>query len=63
MATKIVKFLFAVAGLIFLVVGILPVLRGQELNASALSTAAVSLVLSLALRQRRKPIAQSGPGA
>jgi len=63
MATKVVKLLFAIAGLFFLVTGILPALRGQEVNAGALSTAAVFLVLSIALRQRRRPIAPPGPGA
>ena len=63
MATKIAKVLFLIAGLLGLVAGLLPLLRGQELNTSALTFAVVFLVLALALRPRPTSAAPSGPGA
>jgi hypothetical protein len=63
MATKIAKIIFAVVGLLFVIAGLLPMLRGQSMNTSALSTAAVLFLLALFLRARRPPASSPGPGA
>jgi len=61
-ATKVAKVLLAFVGLLFLVAGLLPVVRGEPANTSSLSTAALFLVLALALRPRRQQ-PPPGPGA
>ena len=55
MATKVAKVIFAFVGLLFLIAGLLPAMRGQPLNTSSLSGAVVFFSLALALRPRRQP--------
>ena len=61
-ATKVVKVLFFVAGLLFLVGGLVPALKGHEINTSSLSTAVVFLLLAVGLKARRPPTASPPPG-
>jgi len=60
MATKIAKVIFALVGLLAVVVGLAPILRGQAINTGALSTAAVFFLLALAVRPRRPPAPPPG---
>ena len=55
MATKIAKVILALVGLLFLIAGVLPYLRGQSLNTSSLSVAVAFFVLALGLPPRRQP--------
>lgn len=63
MATKITKIIFGLLGLVIAIAVLLPALRGQPVNTSALSTAAVLLLLALVLRPRRPPTSPTKPGA
>jgi len=53
--------LFVIAGLLFLIAGLVPALKGNEINTSSLGAAVVFLVLAVALKPRRPPTS-SPPG-
>ncbi len=53
--TKVAKIIFGIVGLLFLIAGLLPALRGESLNNGFLGTATVFFLLALGLRPRRKP--------
>jgi len=62
-ATKIIRVILALGGLLVAIAGLLPLLRGESMNTSALSKAAVLFLFALVLRPRRPPASPSGPGA
>jgi hypothetical protein len=57
---KLVVWGFLLAGLLMVGAAILPVLRGQEVNAAFLAIGAVWLILGAAIVKRRKPAEAAG---
>ena len=55
--------IFRAVGLLLLIVALVPILRGGSINTGLLSGAVVVLLLSLAVRPRRRPTPPGGPGA
>jgi heme A synthase len=63
MATKIAKIVFGLLGLLFVVVALVPALRGEPIDTGTLTTAVVLLLLALVLRPRRPSGPPPEPGA
>jgi hypothetical protein len=62
-ATSIIRAILALGGLFVAIAGLLPLFRGESMNTSALSKAAVLFFLALVLRPRPPRASPSGPGA
>ena len=60
---NIAAWLFRLAGLLFVVAALVPVLGGQPIKTSLLTFAVVFFLLSLGVRARRPPPSPPGPGA
>ena len=60
---NIAAWLFRLAGLLFAVAALAPVLGGQPVKTSLLTFTVVFFMLSLGVRSRRPPPSPPGPGA
>lgn len=63
MVTKIARVIFALLGVLCVVLGLVPKVRGQEMNTQALSTGVVFFLLALGLRPRKPGASPPGPAA